>query len=294
MLSPLRNRAHRRLGEPFGKAGLTVAVIALVMALVGGAYAAGTLTSKQKKEVEKIAKKFQGTGPAGAQGPAGANGKDGSNGSNGANGEKGEKGDKGEKGANGTGATTTSFSGEKTVGSVTCKEGGVEVKSASPATAVCNGSPWSAGGTLPPGETETGFWNLDWPTASHAQVVNTSISFPIPLAAPGAVGSAFGFRASRTANHEFGSSGCTGSVAVPTAPPGKLCVYTAKEVAEVESPPGSEEEGFDWQPQSWNGGPNPVEHSYGTTGAYLAGIQIPIGLPVISWGTWAVTAPTAP
>ncbi|MCW2987260.1 MAG: hypothetical protein JWM24_198, partial [Solirubrobacterales bacterium] len=50
----------RRLREPFGKAGLTVGVIALVMALVGGAYAAGALTGKQKKEVEKIAKKFAG------------------------------------------------------------------------------------------------------------------------------------------------------------------------------------------------------------------------------------------
>jgi hypothetical protein len=40
MLSPLRKRAGKRLREPSGKAGLTVAVIALVFAMFGGAYAA--------------------------------------------------------------------------------------------------------------------------------------------------------------------------------------------------------------------------------------------------------------
>jgi len=43
----------RAIREPFGKAGLIVAIFALVMAMVGGAYAAGKLTSGQKKEVEK-------------------------------------------------------------------------------------------------------------------------------------------------------------------------------------------------------------------------------------------------
>jgi hypothetical protein len=92
MLSPLRRRAGKRLREPFGKAGLTVAVIALVFAMLGGAYAAGGLTSKQKKEVKAIAKGLQGTGPAGPQGAAGANGKDGANGSNGTNGSNGADG----------------------------------------------------------------------------------------------------------------------------------------------------------------------------------------------------------
>ncbi len=76
--------------EPFGKAGLTVAILALVMALVGGAYAATKLNGTQKKEVEKIAKKYAGkTGSAGSQGlagPAGAKGDTGTNGKDGANG----------------------------------------------------------------------------------------------------------------------------------------------------------------------------------------------------------------
>jgi hypothetical protein len=105
MLSPLRKSAGSRLREPFGKAGLTVAVIALVFAMLGGAYAASGLNSKQKKEVKKIAKSFQGTGPAGAQGPAGAKGDNGSNGSNGAQGAQGPQGKQGIQGPPGKDGT---------------------------------------------------------------------------------------------------------------------------------------------------------------------------------------------
>ena len=77
-------RANR---EPFGKAGLTVAIVALVFAMIGGAYAAGTLTGKQKKEVEKIAKKF-----AGKNGSAGLQGSSGKDGSPGAAGQPGPPG----------------------------------------------------------------------------------------------------------------------------------------------------------------------------------------------------------
>ncbi len=146
MLSPLRNRARRRLREPFGKAGLTVAVIALVFAMLGGAYAAGGLNAKQKKEVKAIAKSFQGTGPAGAAGPAGAKGDTGAAGAKGDTGAKGEKGEKGEKGPKGD-------KGEK-------------------------GDPWTAGGTLPVGSTETGAWNIKMVSGAG----ETSLSFPIPLA----------------------------------------------------------------------------------------------------------------
>jgi Collagen triple helix repeat (20 copies) len=109
--------------EPFGKAGLLVAILALVLATTGAAFAASGLNGKQKKEVEKIAKKFAGkpgpAGPAGATGPAGPAGAAGKNGSNGAPGAPGEPGPKGEE-----------------------------------------GSPWTAGGTLPAGATETGDWAL--------------------------------------------------------------------------------------------------------------------------------------
>ena len=182
MLSSFRDR--------FGTAGMVIAVIALVAALGGTALAAsGALTGKQKKEVEKIAKKFQGTGPAGAQGPAGPAG---------AKGDKGDSGNAGSAGASGKNAEAVSFSGSKgPIGGITCTEGGLEVTSASATTLVCNGkkgtagksvtseelasgnehcpeggsefeatsvtyacngSPWTAGGVLPKGATETGTW----------------------------------------------------------------------------------------------------------------------------------------
>lgn len=82
-----------RKPEPFGKAGLTVAILALVLAMVGGAWAAGGLTANQKKEVTKIAKKFAGAaGPEGKQGLPGANGANGTNGRDGATGQTGQPG----------------------------------------------------------------------------------------------------------------------------------------------------------------------------------------------------------
>ena len=81
----------RRIREPFGKAGLIVAIVALVAASVGGAYAANHnggkhhkksknnagLNGKQKKQVKNIskseAKKFANSNPgarsAGRAGP---------------------------------------------------------------------------------------------------------------------------------------------------------------------------------------------------------------------------------
>jgi collagen triple helix repeat protein len=192
MLSPLPKRAGSRLREPFGKAGLTVAVIALVFAMLGGAYAAGKLTSKQKKEVEKIAKKFQGTGPAGAQGPAGANGKDGAQGPKGDAGSQGIQGEKGDKGAKGE-----------------------------------TGSPWTAGGTLPSGKTETGAWSV---AGSGAPVV--SIPFSLPLAASLNAGHVHYINAAGKEVEgatEKTSTVCLGSDSNPTAAAGHLCVYVGSE-----------------------------------------------------------------
>jgi hypothetical protein len=97
-----------RRPEPFGKAGLTVAILALVMAMVGGAYAAGGLTKSQEKQVKKIvsAEVKKHPGPAG---PAGANG---TNGRNGAPGEPGPQGEPGEPGAIHPGETLPSGASE--------------------------------------------------------------------------------------------------------------------------------------------------------------------------------------
>ena len=72
-------RPDRGRREPFGKAGLIVALCAIVLATTGAAFAAGRLTGPEKAEVGKIAaktaKKYAGKpGPAGKQGPAGKTG----------------------------------------------------------------------------------------------------------------------------------------------------------------------------------------------------------------------------
>jgi len=153
MLSPLRNR--------FGIPGV-IAVIALVFAMLGGAYAAtnngggkATASAKGPRGPRGPRGKTGPTGPQGApglQGAAGANGKDGANGSNGSNGSAGATGATGAKGATGatgafgsTGATgATGLSGFTT--------------------------------TLPSGKTETGAYRAE------AGAFAAAISFNIPLA----------------------------------------------------------------------------------------------------------------
>jgi hypothetical protein len=187
MLSPLRNR--------FGIPGV-ISVIALVFAMFGGAYAAtntgGKATSSAKAKKGPRGPKGA-TGPAGPQGPVGPAGAKGDNGAAGSNGSNG---------TDGKGAEAVSFTGSKgPIGGVTCTAGGLEVKSASATTLVCNGKPGTNGQTgftetLPPGKTETGAWAIgELPgqvvvndpanevTASVArpEYIDYAISFPIPL-----------------------------------------------------------------------------------------------------------------
>lgn len=175
MFSTLRKRLRhpiRQRNEPFGKAGLTVAILALVFAMVGGAWAAGGLNPKQKKEVTKIAKKY-----AGKPGVPGANGTNGTNGTAGAKGDKGEKGDTGN---NGTSVTGTPI----LTSSATCNhQGGTAYTSASGTENVCNGKegePWTPNNTLPNEATETGAWTFS-DHFSTESVLLIPISFPIQL-----------------------------------------------------------------------------------------------------------------
>jgi len=138
MLSHLRNRAGRRLREPFGKAGLTVAVTALVFAMLGGAYAATNsgggkaVASKAKAGPRGPRGKTGPAGPAGPQGPAGANGKDGSNGSNGSSGANGKDGQS---------VTGTAIAAGGACGTST----GVKYTLGASSTNVCNGEEGESG-----------------------------------------------------------------------------------------------------------------------------------------------------
>jgi len=208
------DRIHQKLGT----AGFVIAIVALVAALSGGAYAAkGGLSGKQKKEVTKIAqteaKKFAKQGKQGAPGPAGAKGDTGAAGPAGANGDAGAAG--------GAGAPGKSVVLGNAPASE-CPEGGtsVGVEGSGDAQFVCNGAegpqgqPWTAGGTLPSGATETGAWGVNLQPGEFSM---EAISLTIPLAtAPDPV-------------FVEGDSepGCPGVVnGVPKADPGKLCLYS--------------------------------------------------------------------
>jgi hypothetical protein len=226
-----------RIRERVGSAGLVVAVIALVLAVAGGAYAAGGgLSGKQKKEVEKISKKF--AGKPGAPGTAGANGKDGANGSN------GKAGGNGNPGANGKSVTVTPAT-------IECGEGGAileEEGDPSSALPICpgeEGSPWTAAGTLPAppagpteeGATETGSWVFTSSEGDGTEVF-VALTFPIPLSTK--LGEAKVHWEGEANFGDFDGAGpetvgCVppdgASVAAPYAPSGNLCVFGAGNVS---------------------------------------------------------------
>lgn len=180
---------YRRFHHRFGTAGVVIAVIALVAALSGTALAAkSALTGKQKKEVEKIAKKF--AGKNGENGAPGAPGKDGTNGKDGAPGANGTPGAPGSPGADGK--SVEAFAVPAEPGETICDEQGgaiYEVEDSSEEITVCNGkegSPWTAGGTLPVGAEETGTWAFSGTEAENGEStveegVIAPISFAIPL-----------------------------------------------------------------------------------------------------------------
>jgi hypothetical protein len=221
----------RAIGEPFGKAGLLVACIALVLATTGAAFAAGKLTGGQKKEVEKIAKKFAGkpgaNGSPGAQGPAGPDGKVGASGSNGTPGTPGK------------GVVVSTASGAECPGGVSGTK--FEVEGSGTSSHVCNGKNGTTGFTenLPSGKTEKGVWTFEEdritdlpPTVGVPEAIGNSkvpLSFPIPLAEP-LPGENVHF-INEEGEEQLGpgnavpSTACTGTPAQPTAEPGNLCVY---------------------------------------------------------------------
>ncbi len=262
----------RRLNEPFGKAGLTVAVLALVVAMAGGAYAAGGLTKTQEKQVTKIAKKYAGkpgaagpTGPAGTAGAAGKNGTDGTNGGPGTNGKSVAIGTTA-PGCGARGGHTIEVAGE-----------------AATKQNVCNGEegkPWTELGVLPEGQAETGAWGFTrLPVAPGFGGLQVPISFPIPLASP----------LSETAAHIVGISQtgppeCEGGTSeAPAAAPGNLCVYIT--FGENSAHLSGELEPADLTLAS----PETVAPGTGKVGVMLSGSSLPEG--AYGFGSWVLRAP---
>jgi hypothetical protein len=277
----------RAIREPFGTAGLVVAVIALVLALTGAAFAAAGLTGKQKKEVTKIAKKY--AGKPGAQGPAGA---------------AGPAGPTGPAGKNGT-TVTTSVEPK----GANCAEGGTKIVAGANTTYVCNGDPASYPTSLPSKQTEKGGWSV-YTTGGEppfgAAVFGATISFPIPLEAAltssqvhyvaFAEGSTEGMEAVEATEgfEEVPSTQCLGTPEAPTAKPGNLCVYQekgatglqhVKDAAETELP-------LLLRTVIYPAGGSFVEGA-GTSkfGAGLLFLALEGNKGQVATGSWAVTAP---
>jgi Collagen triple helix repeat (20 copies) len=238
-----------RLREHFGSAGLIVAIVALIAALGGGAYAASnsgggkaTASAKGKQGPRGKTGKTGPAGPQGSAGPAGAKGDKGDAGAAGANGKDGTNG------TNGKNAEAVTFTGVK--GS--CTEGGIEVKSASPIVLVCNGAKgadgstgpqgpaFPVGGTLPVGETETGAFAAPVTYENEEAglyLAFAPISFPIKLAAE-----IDGAHVEKIAIGETPPANCDDGAVPPPSPTnpeadsGYLCIFLGNDSAGFGTP----------------------------------------------------------
>jgi hypothetical protein len=211
--------------------------VAVVFAMTGGAYAASKYVINTTKQINpKVLAALKGkagangaqgpAGPVGAQGPAGAAGAKGDIGTAGAAGPPGEKGAQGEKGT----AGTNGFNGSTGAKGATGATGPTGPTGAT-------GSPWTAGGTLPAGSSETGQWSVAGPQTAF---FSTGIAFPIRLeAAPDeehshAIGPEEGEGEAKFVNKKdqpavqeaFEKKECSGNVKEPKAASGNLCVFT--------------------------------------------------------------------
>jgi hypothetical protein len=276
-MSVIKDRAAFLLRDRLGIPGL-LAIVALVFAMVGGAWAAkgGGLTAKQKKQVTKIAKKYAGKpGAPGAAGPTGAPGANGKDGAPGANGKDGAPGTNGKSVVTGT-ATPAECPGSNPSGGAT-----VEVQG-EPATEkkICNGkegSPWTVDGILPEGESVKGAW-AGFASLGSKQIW-TPISFTIPLSEP-LEGSEVHF----FEEADFATT-CTGSTENPTAPAGHLCVYGAANAIEAGA------FGAIHKPSSLSGLPTPGADKSGAVMHLVLKEDVPGIEQGFAGGTWAVTAP---
>lgn len=212
-------RLKRQLGA--SGPGVVVAIVALIVALTGGAFAAtnqGASTSKTKVVKGPPGPK----GAKGAKGNPGALGPAGSQGAAGAKGDTGAQGPEGKQGKDGKDGEAGKSPVIVAEGPTVCEpNGGVvyEVEGSGEEAEICNGaegSPWTAGGALPPGATETGTWSMN----GEGYPIHAPISFSVPLAEklePSQV--------HLVGEADFGTF-CSGNGATHPAPaPGELCVY---------------------------------------------------------------------
>jgi hypothetical protein len=237
------SRIHKRL--TYTNVAMT---LALVFAMSGGAYAASKYLITSTKQISpKVLKSLKGAnGKSGAAGPAGAQGPQGPAGAAGAKGETGAAGGEGKAGKEGT-------SGKE-------------------------GSPWTLGGTLPSGKTETGTWTYSLVSGEAEVAQQVPISFAIPLKQELGSTQVHYILAGGTSTTE-----CPGGVAEPKAAAGNLCVYASELGAALE--------GLQVPPPERIANPSGPAAA-ANVGAGKAGAVLSFKLEKfkVGYGTWAVTA----
>jgi len=237
-----------------------LAVIALVLALTGGAYAANRYIITSTKQISpKVLKALKGkngkngaNGAPGAAGPAGPTGPGGAQGVAGAKGETGASGSAGEKG----------------------KEGPPGPPGA-PGAEGEEGPPGPFTETLPSGATETGAWIA--PANSTTEEFAT-ISFTLQLETP--LDASHVHYITVPEQEKELPAGCGGTAQEPVAEPGFLCVFEGK----FSSPVGGAESALLLNPAP----PTAVELGTGRTGALLFITSEKAESRFV--GTWAVRA----
>jgi hypothetical protein len=243
-----------------------VAVLALVFAMSGGAFAAGRYLITSTRQISpKVLRALQ--GKAGGVGVAGAQGAAGPAGPAGPQGSAGAAGGKGEAGAAGTSVTSVALAAKN----AHCKEGGSEFKAAAGTTYACNGEKGKegtfGGSTLPEGKTLTGVWGgsgygeAGFPNEGTGYAT-AAVSFALPLAAEPA--------AHFIKGGEAPPAQCPGTATAPAAAPGNLCVFVTNVI------------------NAEGGGGYPGVHA-STSGFALSAFTEAKG-PILLEGTWAVTA----
>jgi collagen triple helix repeat protein len=229
-----------------------VATLALVFAMSGGALAAShyllTSTSQISPKVLKALR-----GKAGAQGAPGVAGSQGPAGFAGAQGAKGEGGQAGPAGPAGQAGPT----GETGAGGA-------------PGATGKEGSPWTAGGTLPSKKSETGVWAIQVaPNLQGTRIPLASFSIPVTTAEAEALAfNVVGPEEGAGEPHEKLPAGCKGNRHHPEANPGNVCAFElfAVNIMELTEP-------------------------IVTTAGVLVGVeQGNESEPFRAAGTWAVTA----
>jgi Collagen triple helix repeat (20 copies) len=226
-----------------------LAFVALVLAVTGGAFAAGSPGgSSGTKAVAQVAprasfakakaKAKAKAGPRGPAGPAGKNGAPGATGPagpagpagpQGPAGAKGENGAAGSDGTNGVSVTSTTLATKN----ANCKEGGSEFVSASGKTYACNGKEGKegtfGGSSLPEGKTLRGVYAAASFSEAAGGLAETGVSFPLPVSPEIA-------HIIYVKDGETPPAECPGTSVEPAAKEGYLCVF-GEEENNLLSPP---------------------------------------------------------